>query len=539
MSYQKPGRKFYIIILFLLVFGLYLSAINPELSDLSGDSARFLLLTKSIASGRGFKAIEKPGNPPHLEYMPGLPLTLAPVHHFWPQNLEPMKLVIVLFAFSASVFFYLFLFREPSPARLILAAAYSFIPFLFKLQTQLLADLPHLAFVLLAFFLFEKARDKPIPRTRGWILAGLAMAAAFYFRQIAVVAFAAGIIAILASRNLRRAKVIAGFSLGFAVPASLWYLRNFLIAGAMEPSYGKKIWFAKASNPFAGTLTLPELVARIFRRIEFFSIHLSKDMLLGPGWPGLYALWILLLVFLVIGLGYELVKQKNIASIFFLPYLAAVSSWEGWVPRYLLPLLPLALFFIYRGMELVTGVVNIKTSVSRNLVISLFCLWAGANIWRSSQVISFQHTRLVYPSAAAFGEQEALALIGPKNFAYYPEAIDWKKKGEQYLIAKEAAYYHFFAMAEWARKNLRPDDVVVCRKPSLFAYQSRGKAVQFPPQLEVDRFLEEVKKAGGKYVLIEEISLELRPVLFQFWQSRSDRLKLKKQIRETYLLEIR
>jgi len=540
MSAQKSRWLFRITAgaCFALVFALYCSTINPELSDLSGDSARFLLLAKSISMGKGFREIEKPGEPLHSEYMPGLPVLLSPLFHFWPDDLRPMKFLVAVFAFLSVLFFYFFLFRLPKPAALLLALSFSLLPFVLSFQTEILADLPHLAFLLLAFFYFEKSRDASEQKISRWVVAGTLTALAFYFRQIALVAFASGLIVILIDKNLRKMKILFSYGLGFLVPASIWYLRNFLVAGSIEPSYGKKLFYAKASDPFAGTLDSFGLIERIFRRIEFFSLSLSKDMLLGLHGRFFSALWVLLLIFLLIGLGRELVRRKNIAAIFFIPYLAAVSSWEGWVPRYLLPLLPLALYFIFQGISFAASMAVRREVIGKWIAAQVFVLWLALILVRGAAMVHFQHTPLPYPPESEVNGKEALSLLGPKNFAFYPDAFEWKKKGAQYLSAKSAAYYHFFAAAEWAKINLKPDAVVVCRKPTLFAWQSEGKSMQYPPELEVDKFLDKVKKRGGNYILIEEISPELRPILFSFLKDRPERLKPAVQIGETYLLKL-
>jgi hypothetical protein len=540
MSAPKSSWLFRIIafVCFALVFAIYCSAINPELSDLSGDSARYLLLAKSISQGKGFREIEKPGDPSHSEYMPGLPVLLAPIDHFRPGELRPMKFLVAVFAFSSVVFFYFFLFRLPRPAALLLALCFSLLPFLLSFQTMILADLPHLAFLFLAFYFFEKTRDAPEQNIWRWVAAGILTALAFYFRQIALIAFASGLAVILIDKRLRKIKIFFGYGLGFLLPASVWYLRNIMVAGSIEPSYGKKLFYAKASDPFAGTLGVFGLTARIFRRIEFFGYSLSKDMLLGLHGVFFSALWVLLLIFLSIGLVRELIRRKNIAAIYFIPYLAAISSWEGWVPRYLLPLLPLALFFILQGVSFAASMMTRKDLIGKWIAGLIFVLWLALSLVRGAATVDFQHTPLPYPPNSAANEKEAVSLLGPKNFAFYPDAYEWKKRGTHYLSAKSATYYHFFAMAEWTQKNLTPDQVVVCRKPTLFAWQSRGKSVQYPPELEVDKFLDEVKQRGGNYILIEEISPELRPVLLSFWNNRPEQLKLVKQIGDTFLLSL-
>lgn len=530
--------KIALILSFALIFALYLSTLNPELSDLSGDSARFLLLAKSISQGKGYREIENPSEPPHTEYMPGLPILLALIYRLAPDNLTPMKFLIILFAFSSSLFFYLFLFREKRVARYILTLLFSLIPFLFQLQTQILADIPHLAFLLLGFFWFEKSRELANQKISAYVLAGALFAIAFYFRQLALIAFFSGLIVLFLIKNLRHKKIILGYSIGFLIPAGIWYLRNFLVAGAIEPSYAQKLWFAKASNPFAGTLTITGLLSRIIRRVGFFSFHLERDLLLGSYSQALIIIWIALLVFLLIGLGYELLRSKNISAVFFLPYLIVISSWEGWVPRYLLPFLTLSIFFIYRGISLCFKLFSKNQRINFQLTILIFSLWISLNIVRSLSVISFQHTPLFYPPFATLEEKEPMELLGAKNFAFYPDAFEWKKKGKQYLIAKSGTYYHFFAMAEWVKRKLPEDSVVVCRKPRLFAWLSAGKAIQLPAELDPDKFLSEVKNRGGNYLLIEEISPELMPILLGFWKEKPESFELSHQFSQTYLLKI-
>ena len=541
MAEKKRDWKFGIIatIAFALIFLLYCSTINPELSDLSGDSTLYMMLAKSISQGGGYRDIENPVEPPHIEMMPGLPLLISAVNYFDPDYLRPLKLLMVIFAFGAVISFYLFLFREPGSARIALALLFALIPFLISFQTEILSDLPHLFFLLLGFYFFEKSRSQNSPGILHWILTGLLLAAAFYFRQLAAIAFASGIFIILLSKNLRRINIVFGFGLGFLLPASLWYVRNFMIAGSLEPIYGSKFRTGHLGNPFSATLTLGGMIFRIFKRIWFYNLRLEKAILLAPHWRGLHVVWIILLIFFLIGLGYELIKPKNIAAIFYVPYLVVISGYGIWAPRYLLPLLPLSLYFIFRGLEFALGIVLRKKLAGQMIAAGIIFLWLICNLAETREIVAFQHSPKFYPTAQLMGnEQEAVALIGRKNFAYYPDAFEWKKKGPEYLLAKEAAYYHFFAMAEWAKKNLRAEDVVVCRKPTLFAWQSEGKSMQYPPELDVDQFLDEVKKRGGGYILIEEISPELRPILFSFWKNRPERLKLVKQIGDTFLLSL-
>ena len=61
-------KKVILLLLPLLPAVLFLAFfIRPGLGDLSGDSARYLLLGRALAEGRGFVELEKPEAPPHTE----------------------------------------------------------------------------------------------------------------------------------------------------------------------------------------------------------------------------------------------------------------------------------------------------------------------------------------------------------------------------------------------------------------------------------------------------------------------------------------
>ena len=57
------------LVLSILVF-------DPRL-HLGGDNAHYISLARSILSGKGYKAIYSPGEPPHTQYPFGYPVLLA------------------------------------------------------------------------------------------------------------------------------------------------------------------------------------------------------------------------------------------------------------------------------------------------------------------------------------------------------------------------------------------------------------------------------------------------------------------------------
>jgi len=132
---------------------LLLFFVRTALGDLSGDSARYLLLGRSLAEGRGYVELEKPDAPPHTEYGPGLPALIAPGLALT-DSILPAKLVVAA-GWLAAVALIAFIARDrlalsPGKLYLIVPLICALLPAPARFANQVLSDLPYGAASLLA-----------------------------------------------------------------------------------------------------------------------------------------------------------------------------------------------------------------------------------------------------------------------------------------------------------------------------------------------------------------------------------------------------
>ena len=123
-----------LIVLLAVYLVASLLSFNPTLYT-GGDNAHYIILARSMLSGKGYRDIYKPEEPLHTLYPFGYPLLLAPVMALFGGSFIAIKLLsLVLGAGSVMVIF--LLLREGSP-RILLCSVVG----LFALSAILLAGL--------------------------------------------------------------------------------------------------------------------------------------------------------------------------------------------------------------------------------------------------------------------------------------------------------------------------------------------------------------------------------------------------------------
>lgn len=511
----------------VLVVGaiLYASTLNSDLGGFSGDSASYILLARSIAQGNGYSDINKPWLPAHTEYGPGLPVILCPIAWFDDDNWLAMKLVILAFALASMFMFWKLFPHETRGVRLWLMSALVLLPFHVRFMVEILSDMPFLFFSLFALVLAAKSRDGPDASFASWLVTGLMLALAFFFRQVALALAAGMFISIFFISSGGKGRAFLGLAAGFMLPVTAWYLRNYMVAGDLEAVHWDKVLAAKASNPLAGRIGIFGLLIRIKNGLVFYGLG-SMNELFGLG-SGSFARSISLAALALVMAGWleRLVKRRGAAEFYVPIYFIILLVWQSRLTRYLIPVFPFLYYYFYRGVKTALDYIFKDGEWSRGSVKvrragAVFGLIAAlvllSNICRVADVVKFQHTPVMIPDKAAGlmsrGDIEAMEILGPINVAHFFESYSWAGHSRERLLKRGFSYYHFFAMAEWIKNNLPSETVVICRKPRLLALLSGKYSVQFPPAPMPVMFFSEMDKIGADYVLADEVS----PVLQRF-----------------------
>jgi hypothetical protein len=502
-----------------------------DLGDLSGDSARFLLLGRALAGGHGFVEMERPGMPAHTEYGPGLPLLLAPALFVSPSSILPGKLLIYL---SLAVYLYFF-FRlvratgtASAPAACMLTLVLASIPHLYRFANQILSDLPYAAMSLAAlYYLYLQLNKEESPEPKPWVIAGLLMAAAFFFRQVGVALFAGAVIGVVLKKKYSardRARAAVFLSIGFLLPVGAWLLRNYLAAGALDPSHAGKLFMARDADPFAGSIGLFGLVSRAVRGfVNYF--RETAGLLLDLSWP--FAPKPLRLIVSIVALApalygfvLRILDRRGPMEFYFFLYMVLICAWQSHNPRYLLPVLPLAFMFAARGLSGLFG------EKSTRLPIAALIIAVGFNVF-------------VFITDALMISRAPVTVVEKQEIAWgrWFQYGDWVNRRDPEAMAM--GWHRMIAASAWMRDNLPEDSLVMARKRRLVAYYSERKAVQYVPETRPEAFTQALHDMGVTHLLVDEVSPGVRKLLGIYMDEQPEALAPVFTFGRTHVMAVR
>ncbi len=373
-STPRPRRERWLLcgVLLLAVLG-GLAFLNPYL-DSDGDNAGYLVLAQSIASGRGFTSINFPDYVPHTLYYPLYPLVLSPIVAAWPANYLLPKLPSFLFTllFVGAAWT---LFRGRTGSGLwtlgLLGAAVALNRHVAEHAAATMTDAQFLGLSFLALAWAERWEAQA--GLREGVVLGLLVAAATMTKPIGITLAAAVVLAWLVRRRWTGA-LAALLIVGLV--AGGWTIRN---ARVLTPentfenptfgnaSYAKQIMLRAPYRPEAGQMDLveflgrwPERVLSNFDRVARIAHPAYTVGLVSIGKPTdaspLFAAPFILLI--LIGWVLCIRARPRSAELYMLFYLGAATLYGAIRVRYVLPVMPLALFYLVRGVDAVIGAVR-------------------------------------------------------------------------------------------------------------------------------------------------------------------------------------
>lgn len=531
---------------------LLLFFLSSELGDLSGDSARYLLLGQALATGQGYVELEKPGHPPHTEYAPGLPVLLAPLLRLGGAQAaaDPLRgswlvvcKMIPVLALLLSVFLLSQLALATNTVRSNLSAAgfatlLAATPFLSRFANQVLSDLPYLAASLLALLYLYRLRARPKPSAAAWLFAGLLISVSFFFRQLGLALWLGALVgAVLRpGPSLREKMFPAGMlSIGFGVPVGAWLIRNYLAAGGVDPGHLAKMFAAQDGNPLLAAVPAGALVPRTLQGLAAYVRETGSILLdmMGVGWPDyvLTGLGAAAFALIVPGFLARLWKERGPLEWYSLFYFLLISAWQSHNPRYLIPLLPSGLIFAARGIRLLE---ESFSSPRRNragrfgpatvlvfLVLNLAVLVGDLRLIRSA------------PRNPAIDLFPRFGAIHWGRWYQYP---DFLRSGDPAGMAR--GYHRLLAVADFLRSQ-PGSALIVTRKPQLVAWVSGRSTMQYPPYPAPDAFLAALRERNATHVLLDEVSPGVRALFEKVRQARPGAFEEVFTIGHTTLIKIK
>jgi hypothetical protein len=343
------------------------------------DDAWYVLLAKALATGQGYTLINSPSPgivpfyPPAFAWLLSLVFRLSPE---FPQNVWLLKAVSIAAMAGVGVIVYRYIARErelsPYLAWGIAVATVIHPAFVFLATSTVMSECVFTLILLAALAVIERgAQESRRHLIWRYALPGAALAsAAFLTRSAALALLVAAPVYLLKKRLWRQAAI---FVVGAALFIGPWMIYTRMHAPTAEQqaeqnsyiieSYATQFWQRKAGYATSGTISLSELPARLWGNVMHILEYDGGALILYPvyraaephearGRESKTALLSLALCLLALAGFVAAVREKlTLAELVVPASLMITVAWPFGPFRFLLPLLPLAIFYVLLGIR--------------------------------------------------------------------------------------------------------------------------------------------------------------------------------------------
>lgn len=308
------------------------------------DFAWYILQAKSIVDGTtdefmeisAFTNYQSTQHLGPLAYPWGYPLILVPFYAL--KGISPLALKLpALFFYTGFLICLYFLVKDrlTQTESLLLVALFAFNPLLIEFLDQILSDIPFLFFSTLSLLLISLEGKRSLWH---YALLGAAIFFTAFMRFTGILLLASFLVVefvkLWNQRSDRAAlREILLRSFVVCLVFTLLWLSNLLLFPSGGESYLSQYEnLIETARSFAGTY------------FDVFADFFGK----AAGWRYLYYI---LLIFFLLG-AWVRRKQETVFLLFFASWILVHVTYPWWQgPRYIFPLLPIFIYFIFQGMR--------------------------------------------------------------------------------------------------------------------------------------------------------------------------------------------
>ena len=355
-----------------------------DLSILNPDSSRYLIWGNSIAHGNGFVDDTQPEPEGFVIQAPLYPILIAPIEFIFPLSQFAVKIWTLLWGCVLVILFYLWLNKilgkiSAIVGTIILASN----PLLLIYSTEVLSDAPFLALVLLVFLVSEKYLSSDVNTPLKFFTLIASVTSVMMLREAGIALVMAVLVFYFYMKQWKIASLIALSTLIFW---SVWYLRNNVWLGPLPPQMqggnmnlitqhfftppdaplmnelAIRLW--EKSNEyffqFSGMLIYPLYMSQQFRlNIDPSAFHQSTTVLLRTF--GKFAVLALTIPLILFGIYLDVQKSKTsvLRLLFGVFYLGLIFFYPAHDVRFLLPVLPLIIFYCILSIKWLAGKIKL------------------------------------------------------------------------------------------------------------------------------------------------------------------------------------
>ena len=456
----------------LAICGLYLLTCN-EWVEIIGDNIAYIRDARRLVQGKGVV---------DSQYGLGVKTMLMPAVILFPASVPALKVTIAVsgILFPLCTFLVLRGFIDDSRALLIALISGAFW-LAVRYSNVVTADMPFPAFSLLALWAILQYIRRPGISLNWLIAAACAVGWAYHVKSPSIYLVIAAAIYLVLRKEVKKPLLLAVFASIWVLPWAIYLKVNF------PESQG----YLGMTNQIARGVYIPEGEVGSFWQ-NFFYYFLQKnpagylknlEYLLLPGdymrQLPIFEKWSLIgwLVLILIGIGFvfgrrpanrnplSLLRSLEVHDWYFLGYAATLFTLPGSPDRYLLPVLPFIVFYIFKGVEKICN--RFPESISRSKR-------SSRNLPPGRVLAVFQRRVLVRHSPVFL----ACVFLLPSLF------VDFGTVRARRMTPGYGKYWKsYYEASVWMRDNTPAQCRVTTRKPGLVWFWS-GRETNGYPRVE-------------------------------------------------------
>ncbi len=398
----KALEKVTLLQIILFAAAVYLLTLTPRLST-SEDEALFILISRQFLREGVLKTITTSSIPCIANYS-FLPLLLVPFSAIAPENFLLMKLILVASALLCVALLYELLEGLcEEPVRKAVTLLFAFNPLLVEHAGQILTDCLYTALLLATFLCFKRYIEKQ----KAW-----SFFLCLFFTMLCTITKAVGcltlpaLLLMLAIKRKGRAFLLTALVAGAVVSLFLPYWSEVL-----KKAVGEGIFIQNYYSEFQGRLSAFGIVGRAGRSMLVYAGNYLPDIFLkplvsfiAPRLPGggfnplfvpKFLCGVTLFAFIIAGFQRSAKEKKQLFHVYCIFHMLVLLSIYAYVARYLLPLLPFLLFFIFKYFF--EG-----SSFKKRLGITLAGALLTLSLFDAGRQIAFARSGFISPEIKSF-----------------------------------------------------------------------------------------------------------------------------------------
>jgi hypothetical protein len=475
-----------VIIVGLLIAVAAFAAIDSRILGLFHDDGIYAVAAKALADGEGYRIISLPTVPTQTKYPFFYSEVLSLIWRIsppFPRNIVLLKSLNVFFLvgiFLISVSY----FRRNSGrggivTPIIFAAIVCTNPLIFSFTDYVLSEL--LLVLLTIAMLTACQHDTGDSKVYGSIVIAVIAGVACLTRMAALPLALAGFLHAIFNRGVRGGVWFLGVFAALVAPWFFWVIRanESIVRGSLFDYYlGYDLTGGRASRLLDVAVGNAQYLAQSFHMLYLTSLV-----------PGLV---VLLVGFTVVGMISSRGRDHAVTWSFFLFSLLTLLFWPFQPSRYCLPLVPVMVLFLYRGLDRAAQWVcqidwtPLPKFILHKLVWAPVVVVLGLNLFWLSSFVWSRHpetTRGLYGGRA------------PYTWAGFEQTFAWVRENTQADELLATAYDPMYFLYT-GRKAIRP----ALHRPATYFYPygaanpDVGSVAEIKPQLV---------GLGAKYLIID------------------------------------